>query len=61
MPEYEYKCSDDACGYSFDLIQSISEKPIEQCPECKKNTAKRLISKTSFVLKGNGWFGSGGY
>jgi putative FmdB family regulatory protein len=55
MPVYEYQCS--ACGHEFEREQRISEDPIKKCPQCGKLKAKRLISRTSFVLKGGGWYG----
>jgi predicted nucleic acid-binding Zn ribbon protein len=29
---------------------------VRTCPECKKRKVRRLISQTSFVLKGSGWY-----
>jgi putative FmdB family regulatory protein len=55
MPVYEYQCG--ACGHEFEREQRISEDPIKKCPKCGKQRAKRLISRTSFVLKGGGWYG----
>jgi putative FmdB family regulatory protein len=55
MPIYEYQC--EACGHEFEREQRISEDPIKKCPKCGKQKAKRLISRTSFVLKGGGWYG----
>lgn len=55
MPVYEYQCS--ACNHEFEREQRISEDPIKKCPECGKLKVKRLISRTSFVLKGGGWYG----
>lgn len=55
MPVYEYQCA--ACGHEFERQQRISEDPIKKCPQCGKPKAKRLISRTSFVLKGGGWYG----
>jgi len=55
MPVYEYQCG--ACGHEFEREQRISEDPIKKCPKCGKQKAKRLISRTSFVLKGGGWYG----
>ena len=55
MPVYEYQCT--ACGHEFEREQRISEDPIKKCPQCGKQKAKRLISRTSFVLKGGGWYG----
>jgi putative FmdB family regulatory protein len=54
MPIYEYYC--ESCGHEFEVIQKITEKPINKCERCGKPTAKRSISRTSFVLKGSGWY-----
>ncbi|MBM4382797.1 MAG: zinc ribbon domain-containing protein [Deltaproteobacteria bacterium] len=55
MPVYEYQCT--ACQHEFEREQRISEAAIKKCPKCGKAKAKRLISRTSFVLKGGGWYG----
>ena len=54
MPIYEYRCG--KCGHEFEREQRIVEDPIKKCPACRSLKAKRLISKTSFVLKGGGWY-----
>lgn len=54
MPTYEYACK--ACGHEFEREQRITDKPVKKCPSCGAMQAKRLISRTSFVLKGSGWY-----
>ncbi len=58
MPYYEYECTK---GHVEEVEQRIVADPLKVCPRkgcrCK---AKRLISRTNFVLKGNGWY-AGGY
>ena len=54
MPIYEYKCQN--CGHHFEALQRISEEPLNACPECKKNTLKKLVSAPNFRLKGQGWY-----
>lgn len=54
MPVYEYECK--SCGHEFERQQRISDKPVRKCPSCGALKAKRLISRTSFVLKGGGWY-----
>ena len=54
MPIYEYECSN--CHYQFELIQKIQDKPVTKCPECLKDSAKRLVSAAGFQLKGTGWY-----
>jgi len=52
MPIYEYHCKQ--CGV-FEVSQRITEKPLTICPTCESDV-RRLISLTSFVLKGSGWY-----
>ncbi len=54
MPIYEYAC--EKCEREFEVEQRITEPPVKSCPSCKSRKVKRLISKTSFVLKGGGWY-----
>ena len=54
MPIYEYRCP--ACGHEFEKLQRMSDDPIRDCPECSGSQVKKLISRTSFVLKGGGWY-----
>ena len=57
MPIYEYLCA--KCGHEFEREQRITENPVKTCPACKSRRVKRLISQTSFVLKGSGWYADG--
>ena len=54
MPVYEYKC--EKCGHRFEVEQSISEKPIGQCPSngCRGQVV-RVFSAPAIVFKGKGW------
>ena len=53
MPVYEYQCT--ACGKIEEAFQKISESPLEICPHCKGHL-KKLISQSTFHLKGSGWY-----
>lgn len=53
MPIYEYICDD--CGKQCEIIQKFTDEPLSTCPECSGQMHK-LISHTSFILKGNGWY-----
>ena len=54
MPVYEYAC--EKCGHEFEVSQRITDEPIRVCPACRARKVKRLISQTSFVMKGSGWY-----
>ena len=53
MPIYEYECLD--CGKQFEVFQKFSEDPLSRCHDCGGHVHK-LISRTSFILKGTGWY-----
>jgi len=53
MPIYEYKCK--KCGKEYELFQRITEPDLTSCKFCKGPT-KKLISRTTFHLKGSGWY-----
>jgi putative FmdB family regulatory protein len=53
MPIYEYCCQN--CGKEFEEWQRLSDPPVDKCRECG-GKAKRLISNSTFVLKGTGWY-----
>lgn len=55
MPTYEYEC--DACGHAFEQFQSMSDKPVKKCPDCKKLKVRRLIgSGAGIIFKGSGFY-----
>ena len=53
MPIYAYKCT--KCNKEIEIMQKMSEAPLTVCSSCG-GALKKLISKTSFVLKGGGWY-----
>jgi putative FmdB family regulatory protein len=53
MPVYEYECR--ACGKLHEIMQRYTDTPLAQCPDCG-GELRKLISNTSFVLKGTGWY-----
>ena len=57
MPYYDYLCTE---GHETEVTQRITEDAFTACPreDCSA-AAKKLISRTSFQLKGNGWFSNG--
>ena len=57
MPIYEYRCED--CKKTFEVIQKFSDDPIEKCAHCSGAKVEKLISQSSFVLKGGGWYQDG--
>ena len=56
MPVYEYECN--GCQKVFEMQQRIADAPITVCPECG-GEVRKLISMSSFQLKGGGWYTDG--
>jgi putative FmdB family regulatory protein len=54
MPIYAYKC--ESCGFSKDVLQKISDAPLQDCPTCGKATFKKQVTAAGFQLKGSGWY-----
>ena len=53
MPLYEYQCT--SCGKIEEAIQKFSDAPLQTCRHCSGKLNK-LISQSSFHLKGTGWY-----
>ena len=53
MPIYEYKCR--KCGRQFEAFQGITDPELKSCKFCKGKVHK-MVSLSSFNLKGSGWY-----
>ncbi|NPV04676.1 MAG: zinc ribbon domain-containing protein [Syntrophaceae bacterium] len=53
MPIYEYRCR--KCNREFEEVQSITAPELKSCKFCKGPVTK-LMSVSSFHLKGSGWY-----
>jgi len=53
MPIYEFECT--KCGAMVEVFQKLSDKPLSRCKQCSGKLHK-LISQSSFHLKGTGWY-----
>ncbi len=53
MPIYEYECT--KCGRTTEAMQRFSDAPLTQCEDCQ-GELRKLISMSTFHLKGSGWY-----
>lgn len=53
MPIYEYECT--KCGDHTEVWQKFSDPPATRCELCN-GKMKKLISQSTFHLKGTGWY-----
>lgn len=56
MPIYEYRCA--KCGKVFEALQKFSDAPLKRHKDCG-GSVTRLVSTSSFQLKGGGWYAEG--
>ena len=54
MPIYAYKC--ESCGFAKDVLQKMSDAPLDVCPACAHSTFKKQVTAAGFQLKGSGWY-----
>jgi putative FmdB family regulatory protein len=55
MPTYDYRCK--SCDHTWELFQPITAKPVQECPECGKATANRIIGPgAGIIFKGSGFY-----
>lgn len=64
MPTYVYKCNNESCekhGENFDVVQSIKDDSLKDCPFCKLPHIQKVIQAGNFVLTGTGWYSKGNH
>ena len=54
MPIYAYRC--ESCGVHFERHQSFTDAPLKRCPECNKNSLRKVIGPVGVVFKGSGFY-----
>jgi putative FmdB family regulatory protein len=54
MPIYEYRCS--SCGFQKEYLQKVTDPLLTECPECGKDSFRKMLTAAGFQLKGSGWY-----
>lgn len=54
MPIYAYRC--EACGFTRDVLQKMSDVLLTECTSCGKPAFKKQLTAAGFQLKGSGWY-----
>jgi putative FmdB family regulatory protein len=54
MPIYAYRC--EACGFTKDVLQKISDPQLTECLSCGAPAFKKQLTAPGFQLKGTGWY-----
>lgn len=54
MPTYEYRCR--TCGYEFEEFQSITDKPLTECPKCGGFVERLISGGGGLLFHGSGFY-----
>ena len=53
MPTYQYACT--ACGEQLEAVQSFTDAPLTECPQCG-GALRKVFSAVGVVFKGSGFY-----
>jgi putative FmdB family regulatory protein len=53
LPTYEYACT--ACGHRLEAVQSFTDDPLTECPDCG-GALRKVYGAVGIVLKGSGFY-----
>jgi putative FmdB family regulatory protein len=54
VPTYEYECQ--SCDHSFERFQSMTDKPLQRCPECRCKVKRLIGTGAGIIFKGSGFY-----
>jgi len=53
MPTYEYVCK--SCGHLFEIVQSMRDEALTECPECG-GELRKVFAPPAISFKGSGFY-----
>ena len=53
MPTYQYACTE--CGHDFEVVQSVSDASLTDCPVCA-GRLRKVFNAVGIVFKGSGFY-----
>ncbi len=55
MPTYQYACTNTEGKHEFEVVQSFSDAPVSECPECGV-PVRKVYGSVGVVFKGSGFY-----
>ncbi len=55
MPTYQYVCTNREGKHEFELVQSFTDAPVTECPECGA-AVRKVYGSVGVVFKGSGFY-----
>ncbi len=55
MPTYQYACTNPDGKHQFEVVQSFTDAPASECPECG-SPVRKVYGSVGVVFKGSGFY-----
>jgi putative FmdB family regulatory protein len=55
VPTYQYACTNPEGKHEFEVVQSFSDAPVSECPECG-SPVRKVYGSVGVVFKGSGFY-----
>jgi putative FmdB family regulatory protein len=55
VPTYQYACTNPEGKHEFEVVQSFSDAPVSECPECGV-PVRKVYGSVGVVFKGSGFY-----
>ena len=55
MPVYEYACTNPESKHEFEVVQSFTDAPVTECPQCGF-PVRKVYGSVGVVFKGSGFY-----
>ena len=55
MPTYQYACTNPEGKHEFEVVQSFTDAPVSECPECG-SPVRKVYGSVGVVFKGSGFY-----
>ena len=55
MPTYQYACTNPEGKHEFELVQSFTDAPVSECPQCGA-AVRKVYGSVGVVFKGSGFY-----
>jgi putative FmdB family regulatory protein len=55
VPTYQYACTNDAGKHEFEVVQSFTDAPLSECPQCG-SPVRKVYGSVGVVFKGSGFY-----
>jgi putative FmdB family regulatory protein len=55
VPTYQYACTNAEGKHEFEVVQSFTDAPVSECPECGA-PVRKVYGSVGVVFKGSGFY-----